>query len=153
VRFSTSKDPYKTHAGAALTRSGSKNDPGVLYFHLSPEGCFLAAGFHHPDPPQLAKLREAAARAPIAFKRMTAKLEANGLSLSQDEALKRPPHGFAGTEDSEIAAAIRLKNFICLRPAAERRIREPALVADFCAFAAESLPLLQWGWDALADSR
>ena len=46
VRFSKNKDPYKTNAGVALTRSGSKNDPGVLYFHLSPEECFFAAGFH-----------------------------------------------------------------------------------------------------------
>ena len=51
VRFSKSKDPYKTNAGVAMTRSGAKGDPGVLYFHLSPQGCFFAAGFHSPDPP------------------------------------------------------------------------------------------------------
>ena len=50
VRFSNNKDPYKTNAGVAMTRSGAKNDPGVLYFHLSPEECFFAAGFHIPDP-------------------------------------------------------------------------------------------------------
>ena len=54
VRFSKNKDPYKTNAGVAMTRSGSKNDPGVLYFHLSPEECFFAAGFYHPDPGSLA---------------------------------------------------------------------------------------------------
>jgi uncharacterized protein (DUF2461 family) len=54
---------------------------------------------------------------------------------------------------SEIAAAARLKNFICLRPVEEVQIRKPALVDDFCAVAADSLPLLKWGWDALADSR
>ena len=43
VRFSQNKDPYKTHAGVVLTRSGTKNDPGVLYFHLSPTECFFAA--------------------------------------------------------------------------------------------------------------
>ena len=48
VRFSNNKDPYKTNAGAAMTRTGSKNDPGVLYFHLSPEECFFAAGFYQP---------------------------------------------------------------------------------------------------------
>src|SRR5271154_5960020 len=71
VRFSNNKDPYKTNAGVALTRSGAKSDPGVLYFHLSPEECFFAAGFHMPDPHELAKLRTAAARAPKAFKAMT----------------------------------------------------------------------------------
>ena len=61
VRFSKNKDPYKTNAGVAMTRSGSKNDPGVLYFHLSPEECFFAAGFHQPEPEAL---RSSAARLP-----------------------------------------------------------------------------------------
>ena len=78
VRFSSNKDPYKTNAGVALTRSGGKSDPGVLYFHLSPEECFFAAGFHLPDPAELGRLRAAAARAPKAFKAMTAKLAKAG---------------------------------------------------------------------------
>ena len=64
VRFSANKDPYKTHAGVVLSRSGGKNDPGLLYFHLSPETCFFAAGFYLPDPVKLARLRAAAAREP-----------------------------------------------------------------------------------------
>src|SRR5271163_1081593 len=63
VRFSSNKDPYKTNAGVALTRSGAKSDPGVLYFHLSPEECFFAAGFYLPEPDQLGRLRSAAASA------------------------------------------------------------------------------------------
>jgi uncharacterized protein (TIGR02453 family) len=153
VRFSKSKDPYKTSAGAALTRSGSKNDPGVLYFHLSPAECFFAAGFHLPDPQELGRLRAAAARDPRAFKQMTAKLKKAGLKLSDEDALKRAPRGFETIDDAEIVCAARFKNFICLRPLAEAAIKSPALVDDFCAFAADALPLLKWGWDALADSR
>ena len=153
VRFSQNKDPYKTNAGVALTRSGSKRDPGVLYFHLSPEECFFAAGFHMPDPHELAKLRAAAARAPKTFKQMTAKLATAELNLSHEDALRRPPRGLEDIDDPEVAAAMRLKNFICLRPVSEAQIRKPALVDDFCTFAADSLPLLKWGWDALSDSR
>ena len=58
------KDPYKTNSGVVLTRSGNKNDPGLLYFHLSPEECFFAAGFYLPDPDKLARLRAAAGRDP-----------------------------------------------------------------------------------------
>ena len=152
VRFSNNKDPYKTNAGVAMTRSGAKNDPGVLYFHLSPEGCFFAAGFHNPDALQLGRLRAAAARTPKAFKGMAAKLARAGLSLSQDDALKRAPRGFED-DDPEVAAAMRLRSFVCLRPVSEATIRKPALVDDFCAFASDSLPLLKWGWEALADSR
>lgn len=153
VRFSNNKDPYKTNAGVALTRSGAKNDPGVLYFHLSPEECFFAAGFHNPDARQLGRLRAAAARSPKGYKLMAAKLAGAGLSLSGDDALKRAPRGFEDVDDPEVAAAMRLRRFVCLRPVAEAAIREPALVDDFCAFASDSLPLLKWGWDALTNSR
>ncbi len=153
LRFSSNKDPYKTNAGVAMTRSGSKNDPGVLYFHLSPEECFFAAGFYMADPQHLARLRGAAARTPKAFKQMTGKLAAANLKLSEEDALKRAPRGFDDVSDPEIAAAIRLKNFICLRPVTETAIGKPQLVDDFCAFASDALPLLEWGWDALTDSR
>jgi uncharacterized protein (TIGR02453 family) len=153
VRFSANKDPYKTHAGVVLTRSGAKNDPGLLYFHLSPEECFFAAGFYEPEPDQLARLRAAAARSPKAFKAMTAKLKKAGLALSAEDSLKRAPRGFEAIDDPEIAAATRLRSMVCLRPVAEAAIGSPLLVDDFCAFAADALPLLKWGWDAIVDSR
>jgi len=153
LRFSANKDPYRTNAGAVLTRSGAKNDSGVLYFHLSPEECFFAAGFHRPDPDELARLRAAAARSPKAFRAMTAKLKSAGLSLSAEEKLKRAPRGYEAIDDPEVGAAIRLKSMVCLRPVAEAAILSPALVDAFCAFARDALPLLNWGWDALADRR
>ncbi len=153
VRFSASKDPYKTNSGVVLSRSGNKNDPGLLYFHLSAEACFFAAGFYRPDPDRLARLRAGAVRAPKAFKAMTAKLKKARLALSAENSLKRAPRGFEAIQDPEIAAATRLKSMICLRPVGEPAIASPALVDDFCAFAADALPLLKWGWDALADTR
>src|SRR5438093_6573002 len=59
VRFSPDKRLYKTHAGAVLTRSGNKRDPGLLYLHLEPSGSMVAAGVWHPEPPLLARLRRA----------------------------------------------------------------------------------------------
>ena len=153
VRFSANKDPYKTHAGAVMTRSGLKNHPGLLYFHLSPAECFFAAGFYQPEPDQLARLRAAAARGPKPFKAMTAKLRKAGLSLSEEDSLKRAPRGFETIDDPEIAAAARLKSLVCLRPVHETAIASPALADDFCAFARDALPLLQWGWEAIVDSR
>ncbi len=153
VRFANNKDPYKTNAGVAMTRSGSKNDPGVLYFHLSPEECFFAAGFYQPEPPALGRLREAAARSPKAYKAMIAKIGKAELALSENDALKRAPRGFEGVDDPEILAAARRRHFICRRPVSETEIREPGLVDSFCGFAEDALPLLAWGWDALTDSR
>ncbi len=59
VRFSKDKSPYKTHAGAVMTRSGSKKDNGLLYIHIDPTGCFAAAGFYQPEARGLAALRKA----------------------------------------------------------------------------------------------
>jgi uncharacterized protein (TIGR02453 family) len=153
LRFSANKDPYKTSARAALTRSGARNDPGVLYVHLSPEECFFAAGFHMPDSDKLARLRAAAARSPKAFKAMTAKLRKAGLALSAEDSLKRAPRGYEGIDEPEIAAAIRLKSMVCLRPVPQAALASPELADGFCAFARDAPPLLKWGWDALADSR
>jgi uncharacterized protein (DUF2461 family) len=84
---------------------------------------------------------------------MTAKLKRAGLALSAGDSLKRAPRGFEAIEDREIAAAMRLKSMICLRPVAETSIASSALADDFCAFAHDALPLLKWGWDAIADAR
>jgi hypothetical protein len=54
---------------------------------------------------------------------------------------------------AETAAAIRFKSMVCLRPVAEVAIPSPALAQDFCAFARDALPLLKWGWGAIADVR
>src|SRR4029077_10705889 len=59
VRFSPDKRLYKTHAGAVLTRSGNKRDPGLLYLHLAPGESMVAAGFWHPEPLLLTRLRRA----------------------------------------------------------------------------------------------
>jgi len=153
VRFSKNKDPYKTNAGLVMTRTGSKRDPGLLYFHLSPDECFFAAGFHMPDSHELARLRGAAVRDAKGFKRMTAQLAKSGLALSDEDALKRPPRGLEGLDDPEIEAAVRLRSFVCVRPIAVEAVARPGLVGDFCAFAKDALPLLTWGWGAVGDVR
>ena len=153
VRFAKDKSPYKTHAGAVLTRSGGKNDPGLLYLHLAADGCFAAAGFYQPEPDQLANLRAAIARAPKAWSAMTARLAKADLTLSDDYATKRAPRGFEDVADPEIAAALRNKSFICSRPIADARLAAPGLVEDLAAFARDATPLLEWGWSAIVDAR
>lgn len=153
VRFAKDKSPYKTHAGAVLTRSGGKNDPGLLYIHLAPDGCFAAAGFYQPEPESLANIRAAIARAPKAWSAMTARLAEANLTLSNDYAMKRAPRGFETIADPKIAAALRNKSFICSRPIADGRLAAPGLVDDLAAFARDVAPLLEWGWSAVVDER
>ena len=153
VRFSKDKSPYKTNSGAVMTRQGAKNEPGLFYFHIAPEGCFTAAGFYNPEPPQLANLRAAMARDPKAWKRLLAKLSKAGLAPSDEYALTRLPRGYEGTEDAELAAGLKLKSIVCLRPIAEARIATPQLIPDLVAFAKDALPLLEWGWSAVVEER
>ncbi len=53
MRFAKDKSPYKTNAGAVLTRGGAKNDVGLFYIHVAADGCFAAAGFYQPEPDEL----------------------------------------------------------------------------------------------------
>ena len=57
IRFSKNKLPYKTHAGAVLSRSGARGEPGVVYIHIQPGNCFVSAGFWRLDPPTLTAWR------------------------------------------------------------------------------------------------
>ena len=150
VRFSHDKAPYKTHAGAVLTKDGRKGTPGLLYFHLDPTGSFMAAGFYHADPSELARLRDSVAYGPKEFAALTAHLAAHGLELSRDESLIRLPRGYDVVADSPHAWAIKLRNFVTHRPVAEELLASPALVGHIADFAAVTLPLLEWGWDALS---
>ena len=153
VRFAKDKSPYKTNVGAVLTRGGAKNDTGLFYIHIALDGCFTAAGFYQPEPEQLARIRAAIVRDPKAWKRMTAKLQKAGLALSDEYAMKRLPRGFEEVEDETLAAALKLKSIICLRPIADKQLAKPALIGELTAFAKDSLPLLEWGWSAVTDAR
>src|SRR6266852_9638936 len=87
VRFSPDKRLYKTHAGAVLTRSGNKRDPGLLYLHLAPGESMVAAGFWHPEPPLLARLRRAIVADPEEFLTITGDLAAAGTPVASDDRL------------------------------------------------------------------
>src|SRR5437660_5407304 len=85
VRFSPDKRLYKTHAGAVLTRSGGRRDPGVLYIHVAPGESMVAAGFWHPEPALLARLRRAVLDDPDGFLAIAGRLAEAGCPLSSDE--------------------------------------------------------------------
>lgn len=150
IRFSKDKRPYKTHAGAALTRDGAKMSPGVLYIHVDPEGSFVAAGFYQPEPTALAAIRSALAAKPAAFPALQKRLAAAGLPLEPDgEALKRLPRGYEGVSDPVLGEALRRRSFIVRRPLAAEALADPGLVDQIAAFAGEAAPLLAFGWAAI----
>jgi uncharacterized protein (TIGR02453 family) len=153
TRFAKDKSPYKTNAGAVMTRGGAKGENGLFYIHIAADGCRAVAGFYQPEPEDLARLRRAIVRAPKTWSEVTARLSKAGLTLTERNAMTRAPRGFESVTDPIVAAAVRNKSFICARPIADDRIASPALVSDLQSFVGNAMPLLEWGWSAVADNR
>ncbi len=151
VRFSPDKRLYKTHAGAVLTRSGNKRDPGLLYLHLAPGDSMVAAGFWHPEPLLLARLRWAILDDPDGFLAMAGRLAACGHPLAGDERLSRPPRGFEAARGTPVADYVCGKSFTAHAALSDAEMQSPALVDRILGFARTAWPLLEWGWAAAED--
>src|SRR5271169_5566107 len=153
VRFSPDKRLYKTHAGAVLTRSGRKRDPGLLYLHVAPAESMVAAGFWHPQPDLLRRLRQAILDDPEAFLATADGLAAAGSPVSSDERLSRPPRGFEVATGTKVAGYLGWKSFTAHAPLSDAEMQSPALVDSIVDFARTAMPLLEWGWAAADDER
>jgi len=152
VRFSANKQLYKTHQGAVLTRSGGKGDPGLLYLHFEPGASMIGAGFWHPEPALLTRLRRAVVNDPDAFLAMAERLAGLGYSVTcENERLARLPRGFETAKDSSVADYVCWKNFLTDVAVSDSDMQSPALVDRILAFARAAMPLLEWGWAAEAD--
>lgn len=151
VRFSPDKRLYKTHAGAVLTRSGDKRNPGLLYLHVAPGESMVAAGFWHPEPNLLAKLRRAILADDQAFLNMVERFERAGHPISTDQRLSRPPRGFEAAKDTPVAEYVGWKSFTAHAQLSDAEMQSPAVVDRIASFALSVLPLLQWGWAAIVD--
>lgn len=153
VRFSPDKRLYKTHAGAVLTRSGGKRDPGLLYLHFEPGASRVGAGFWHPEPPMLVRLRRAILDDPDGFLAMADRLAAAGHSLASDAKASRLPRGFEALQGGPAADFVLWKSFTVGDRLTDAEMRSPRVVERIVEFARTVLPLLEWGWDALDDER
>jgi uncharacterized protein (TIGR02453 family) len=151
VRFSADKLLYKTHAGAVLTRSGSKRYPGVLYIHVEPGESMVGAGFWHPEPELLTRLRRSILDEPDQFLSVVRRLDAAGCPVSSDARLSRLPRGFEAAKDTPAAEYVCWKSFTAHRALSEAEMLSPGLVGRIVDVALAAQPLLDWGWAAAAD--
>jgi uncharacterized protein (TIGR02453 family) len=149
VRFSRDKRPYKTHAGAVLTRDGGKGTFGMFYLHIDPTGSFAASGFWQPDQKHLEALRTTMVEE---WARLRAALDAafaSGAELMREDPLARLPRGFEHAAGTEAADYVRQRHLVVRWPLPAPSLAEPALVGTLAGFAEASKPLLAFGWDAL----
>lgn len=154
TRFSKDKRPYKTHAGAVLSRSGGKSDGmGSVYIHLEPGQCFLASGFWHPESPFLNRWRARMAQDPDGFMEIVHSLDRSGLRFSTEDSLKRLPRGYEDWAGQPIAEYLRLKTFSVSRLVPDAEMQSPGFTEAVLRMTQDSLPLLDFGWDVVDEPR
>jgi uncharacterized protein (TIGR02453 family) len=146
VRFSANKEPYKTHLGAVLSRSGSKKESGGLYLHIEPDNCFLVAGFWQPDKDFLRALRDRIVEDPDGFRTVMNDLDGSEL-LDYGGKLKRLPRGYEHVEDEEIGDYLKHKSFMVQRSFDEGELSSTDFTGSALSMAAQLKSILTWGWN------
>jgi uncharacterized protein (TIGR02453 family) len=149
VRFSRDQAPYKTHAGAVLSRDGSKGGFGIFYIHIDPAGSFAACGFYQPEPKYLEALRIAMFEEP---KRIRAALDAarkTDGAVMQDDALTRLPRGFEHVAGTEAAELVKLRHLVVRWELPAKSLADPALVGTLAEYGQSARKLLAFGWESI----
>jgi uncharacterized protein (TIGR02453 family) len=152
VRFAKDKRRYKTHCGASLSRTGAKLAFGLFYIHIEPGGCFVAAGFWHPEPKLLDRLRQRMIAAPERFLDVVRALDAKHMPLGPDEdGAKRLPRGCEAARGTPIEPFLKHRNLIARHALTDADVRDPSLPKLLLDRFAAARPLLDFGW-AVADA-
>jgi len=149
ARFSKAKHPYNMHASGLFTRTGDKHSPGVLYFRLDPLGSRCAAGYLQPEAHIIKRLRQGMLDNPNAWLAIEKALKRKGYALDYSHTLARIPRSFSDVP-SELEAAIKLKGWIIRKQLPRSSICSKNLIGEVTSFAKDMLPLLSFGWHALA---
>lgn len=146
VRFSRDKRPYKTHCGASLTRTGKRLAPGLFYIHIEPGACFTGAGFWHPEPADLDRLRQRILAWPDRFLDVVKALDASGMPIEpDDDAAKRLPRGCEAAKGSAVEPFLKHRNLIARSPLRDAEVRDRALPLLLLERYQTALPLLEFG--------
>jgi uncharacterized protein (TIGR02453 family) len=151
LRFTDDKTPYKTNVGGVFDRSGEKEKNGVVYVHVEPGHCFLAAGFYKPSVSYLRPVRRRIAAQPTKFHAMLDTMAANGVPVnSMDDTLTGMPRGFSDHRDEEVALYLKWTNYVTRRFFPDEALRSPAFAEEVVRMARDAQPLLSFVWEAEA---
>ncbi len=144
TRFSKDKSPYKTNAAADFRHRAAGRDvhaPG-FYLNIEPGGCLAAAGVWHPDPPALAKVRDAIVERPKEWER----IRRLGLEVEGDS-LVRPPKGYDAAHP--FISDVKHKDFYTTVPFTEKQACSARFLLDFVAVCKKMSPLVEFLAEAL----
>ena len=149
IRFSKDKLPYKTHAGAIMSRSGAKGEPGLIYIHIQPKNSFLSAGFYSPDKNFLTAWRHKLVSAPDVFLELIKPFSKPTAKyfLRQRGSLKTMPRGFAEHAESPVAEFVKWKHFLIGQKITDKQAQDRKLIKEIKEFVKVSEQFLQFGWN------
>jgi len=130
VRFSRDKSPYKTTLSASLAPGGRKAARHGYYIQLAPhDESLIAGGLHMPQPPELAKFRQAIDRDAKPFKRITgSKTFVQYFGPLSGARLLTAPQGYA--RDHPEIALLKLKEVTAVHHLSEETVCSPELTAQ-----------------------
>lgn len=145
TRFANDKSPYKTYVGIQFRHELGKDAhaPG-FYLHLEPKAVFVGAGIWHPDQATLARIREAIADDPEAWRAGTRLRERFKLA---GDSLKRPPAGFDPAH--LLIEDLKRKDFICVASLTEKDVCAVGFVESFTGMCRDASPLVRFLCSAL----
>jgi uncharacterized protein (TIGR02453 family) len=145
TRFSKDKTPYKTQFSAAIGDRSKRGLAPGYYFHIDHQGVLLAGGgVYRPDPATLLKIRRHIAAHPEALTRLlrTPRFKRTYGGLADEEALARPPKGFAA--DLPHIDAIKLKHFFGIIEIDLKKHPSKNLAGDLADHFRDLLPMMTW---------
>ncbi len=148
TRFAKDKSPYKNYVGIQFRHELGKDAhaPG-FYLHLEPKAVFVGAGIWHPDQATLARIREAIADDPKAWRRATGSPSFRGRYRLAGESLKRAPAGFDPAHP--LIEDLKRKDFICVASLTEKDVCAPGFVENFAGTCRHASPLVRFLCSAL----
>lgn len=149
TRFSKNKQPYKTHVGAVLSRSGGRGEAGSVYVHVEPGASFIAGGFWRPETDLMRRWRDRMMADPGGFLEITEQMAAAGHPVEVSESYKRMPRGTARFAETEIEPWLKARSLIAERPVTDDELQHPSFTGTLVETAQTMLPLLAFGWEAM----
>lgn len=143
MRFSKDKSPYKPHAGIQFRHEVGKDvhAPG-FYLHLEPNDVFVGAGLWQPDPPTLAKIRQAIVAHPERWQRVITDEEFKKVYTLGGDSLKNPPKGF--DPNHPFVEDLKRKDFIAGMTLSEAAVCTPDFIDRYAELCRQAAPLMSF---------
>jgi uncharacterized protein (TIGR02453 family) len=144
VRFSKDKTPYKNNMGASINPGGKKSLVAGYYFHLQPEGSFLAGGVYMPEPEMLNAIRQEIDynSAPLLKILKSASFKKYFKGLDEEGALKTAPKGY--DKEHPLIDLLRNRHFIASHAFSNKQVLDKNSAKEIVAGFKAMHPFLEY---------